>query len=302
MSLCRSLKGRIKINEPLKYHTTFKLGGPAQFFAEPRNYQDLKSLLGLVKVHRKNLHVLGLGSNILVSDKGVKGVVLSLNSPFFKKISFKNNYYVDISAGATLSRAVRLSAKRSLSGLEFLSGIPASLGGALVMNAGVTRRKKTGRVVSMNIGDIVKEVTVMDCEGNIKTLKKKDINFKYRYSELSKYIVLKARFLLKKDGKRRIKNRIKDFLSWRKITQEQASSAGCIFKNPAGKYAGRLIDRCGLKGKKVGGAQVSLKHANFIINKGGAKTEDVLKLIYLMRKKVKEKFNVDLKLEVKIWR
>lgn len=274
-------------------HTTFRIGGPAKFFIEARDIDELKLILSKVKKYNMPLLVIGRGSNILVSDKGVKAVVLQLNSPAFKKVRFNKNH-LEAGSAITLSQILKETEERGLSGLEFLAGIPGTVGGALIMNAGIPGR---------NIGDLVREVKVMDYNGNIKNLKIKDIKFGYRISSLSKYIILKARFKLMKKNRQEIRNKISEYIAYRKLTQDLSRpSAGCIFKNPKGKSAGRLIDLCGLKGRSIGGASISKKHANFILNKGNARAEDVLKLMSLIKKRVKQKFDIALNPEIKIWR
>jgi UDP-N-acetylmuramate dehydrogenase len=293
MSWWKELKGKVKLNYPLKNHTTFKIGGPAKFFFEPEDIKDLKLLLSLSNKHKIPFFVLGAGSNILVNDKGINGITVRLNSPYFKKIIFKNSY-LETGSGAMLNQVLRFAAGHSLSGIEFLAGIPGTVGGSLVMNAGIPGE---------NIGDVVEKIMVMDYKGNIKTLNKKYIEFGYRSSNLSKYIILKARLKLIKEAKKKIKHNITRYLSYRVATEDLSlPSAGCIFKNPRAESAGRLIDLCGLKGKRIGGACVSLKHANFILNLKCAKAGDVLKLMDLIKKRVKNKFNINLETEIKIWK
>ena len=293
MNWWKDLKIKIKLQEPMKEHTFFKIGGPAKYFVEPKDGPELKSLLSSIKRYNMPLLVIGGGSNILVNDKGLRAIVLCLNSPIFKKISFQGNH-VFVASGASLSQVLRLAQKQGLSGLEFLSGIPGRVGGALAMNAGIPEK---------NIGDLVEEVSVIDYNGNIKNLNKKEIKFGYRTSNFSKYIILSARLRLIKKDKQEIKNRIKRYLNHRKLTQDLSwSSAGCIFKNPKGVSAGKLIDLCGLKGKRIGGACISRIHANFILNLGHARARDVLKLMDLAKKEVKKKFNVSLEPEIKIWK
>lgn len=293
MSWWKELRGKVKLNYSLRNHTTFKIGGPARFFFEPADSEDLKLLLSLSNKHKIPFFVLGAGSNILINDKGINGIVVRLNSSHFKKIIFKNNY-IEAGSGARLNQLVHVAIRHSLSGLEFLAGIPGTLGGALVMNAGIPGE---------NIGDVVEKIMVMDYKGNIKTLNKKDIKFGYRSSNLSKYIILKVRIKLIKEAKKKIKHNINRYLDYRRAAQDVSlPSVGCIFKNPKAESAGRLIDLCGLKGKKIGGACVSVKHANFILNLKYAKAGDVLKLMDLIRKRVKNKFNINLETEIKIWK
>ena len=191
MNWWKKLKGKVRFLEPLAKHTTFKIGGPAEFFIEPEDITDLKLLLNLVKRYKIPVFLIGGGSNILINDKGIRGAVLHLNSPYFKRFIFKNNR-LEAGSGVMLSRMVLKTYKRGLSGVEFLSGIPGTLGGALVMNAGAWGR---------NIGDLVEEVNVMDYNGNIKSLGKKKIKFGYRQSSLEKFIILSACLKLTKKSK-----------------------------------------------------------------------------------------------------
>jgi UDP-N-acetylmuramate dehydrogenase len=294
MNWWRNLKGRIRLAEPLKDHTYFKIGGPAKFFIEPQDPNDLKLLLSLVKRYNFPIFVIGRGSNLLISDKGINGVVLRLNAPYFKKLSYRDNY-LNVGSGVLLSRVVLLAQDYGLSGAEFLAGIPGTVGGALAMNAGIAQDNRS-------IAELVESVTVMDYRGNRKILNKKDIRFGYRTSSLSKYIILSALIKLNRKNKEQINDKIKAYLKYRKLTQDLSKpSAGCIFRNPTGNSAGRLIDLCGLKGKRIGGAGVSLKHANFILNLENAAARDVLQLTDLIKKEVRKKFNIDLKPEIKIW-
>jgi len=295
MNWWKDLEGKINPGEPLSKHTTFKIGGRAKFFIEPRDAASLKTTLVLLKKYKIPFFVIGGGSNILVSDEGVDAAVLHLGAPYFKKMSFRGNC-LEIGAGIFLKDAVRASRDYGLSGLEFLIGIPGTLGGALIMNAGVAKSRTA-------IGDLVESVTVMDRNGKALVLNKRDIKFEYRNSSLKKYIILNACLKLFPKDKDKINDTIKEYISYRRYTQDLSwPSAGCIFKNPNGYSAGKLIEMCGLKGARVGDAYVSEKHANFILNKGKAKARDVLKLIAIIKKVVKNKFNITLIPEVKIWR
>jgi len=282
----------IKFNEPLKNKTTFKIGGRAKFFCQPKNIADLRSAVNAAKKHKIPIFILGAGSNVLISDKGLIALVIKLGAPYFAGASFDNS---SIIAGSSLSLAklLRETEKFGLSGVEFLAGIPGTVGGALAMNAGAWGR---------NIGDLVEEAKVMDYNGNIKTLRNNKIKFKYRNSSLAKYIILSARLKLKKKKRETIRENISQNIRRRRDSQDaRYPNAGCIFKNPKKDSAGRLIDLCGLKGKRVGDAFISDRHANFIMNRGNAKTADVLRLMDLVRKKVKNKFRITLKPEIKIW-
>ncbi len=288
------VKGTVKEQEPLRRHTTFRIGGPAKIFVEPRDEADLKMLLRLAKRGKITCLVLGAGSNILASDHGVNAAVIRLSSAYFKKISV-SGLRMHIGAGCALSNALAWSQKRGLAGLECLAGIPGTVGGALVGNAG---RGNAGSWIS----DVVESVRVMDCRGRIRTLKKKQVRFGYRCSGLGAYVVLEACVRLHKDRPQKILQKIRQALAVRKEKQGiSLPNAGCIFKNPASEPAGKLIELCGLKGRRMGGARISSRHANFIVNTGSASSRDVRRLMALVQKKVKEKFNLHLKPELKIW-
>ncbi len=292
MSWSKNLKGKIRLKEPLNRHTTFKIGGPAGFFIEPIDAADLKLLLASAKKYKIPILVIGAGSNILISDKGIRGIVLRLNAALFRRIFIKRNC-LEAGSGTTLRQLIKLTQEHGLSGVEFLAGIPGTLGGALAMNAGAWGK---------NIGDLLQKATVMDYNGNIKIVSKKDMRFGYRKSSLAKYIILSASIKLIKENKKEIKDNIKKYLECRRNRQDASlPNAGCIFKNPHRISAGRLIDLCGLKGKRVGGAVVSLRHANFILNYKRAHARDVIKLMALIKKRVKHKFNINLEPEIKIW-
>ena len=315
-------KGRLKINERLARHTSFKIGGPVQFWVEPKSLTDLQNLVNLTYKKSIPLRIIGAGSNILVDDRGIKGIVVKLNAPCFKRVMV-NQQIIKAGAGLSLNRLVGCAIEFGLSGLELLSGIPGTVGGALVMNAG-------------NIGDRVLDVTVMDNHGRVKILTRKYIQFNYRSSNLNHYIILSANFKLTKKNKRVIKKKINDYLDYRRKTQDLSwPSAGCFFRNPSfselnvdfksldcagdaskgdklvesqdrmslnSKSAAYFIERCGLKGSFIGDAAVSSKHANFIINKGKARFVDILTLMTHITKCVKKRFNLDLKPEIKIWK
>lgn len=301
MNWWKKLKGKVRLREPLKNHTTFKIGGPANFFIEPDNPDDLRLLLGHAKQHNLPIFVMGKGSNLLVSDKGISGVVARLSAPYFNRLSCKDSYLC-AGSGVLLGRVVVFAQKHGLSGAEFLAGIPGTVGGALAMNAGISEKVRGSQATVHSMGDLIEKVTVMDYAGNIKTLNKEEIKFGYRQSSLSKYIILSTLMKLKKAGKKQIKGKIKSYLEHRKLSQDLSKpSAGCIFRNPAGHSAGKLIDLCGLKGKRIKGAAVSLKHANFILNIKGAGFRDVRELMDCIRNKVNSKFNINLTPEIKIW-
>ncbi|HTY44899.1 MAG TPA: UDP-N-acetylmuramate dehydrogenase [Patescibacteria group bacterium] len=288
------IKGTVKEREPLKRHTTFRIGGPAKIFAEPQDEADLKMLLRLAKRGKITCLLLGAGSNILASDRGVNAAVIRLSSAAFTKISVSGSR-MRVGAGCALRRAIALSHKYGLAGLECLAGIPGTVGAALVGNAG---QGKAGGW----IGDTVESVRVMDRAGRIRTLPRQRLRFGYRCSGLDGYIVLEACLRLHKGSPQKIRQKIRQALVMRKATLGiSLPNAGCVFKNPASEPAGKLIELCGLKGRRSGGACVCSRHANFIVNTGGARSRDVRRLMDVIKKKVKEKFNVSLRPEIKIW-
>lgn len=297
----------MKINERLAGHTSFKVGGPVQFWIEPKGLSDLQNLVNLACKKEMPLRIIGAGSNILVDDRGIKGAVVKLNSPYFNRISVcpysnhltqkgrrigvgLNQQVISAGAGVSLARLLRYAQNAGLSGCELLAGIPGTVGGALIMNAG-------------NIGDNVLDITVMDRQGGVKILKRKDIQFGYRESELGRYIILNAHLKLIKKDRRAVSKIINEYLDYRQRTQDLSRpSAGCIFKNPDSNSAAYFIERCGLKGSSFQDAVVSSKHANFILNKGKASSADILRLIRHITRCVKKGFNLYLEPEIRIWR
>ena len=284
---------KVRVNHPLKDKNTFRVGGSAQFFSEPIDAAELSLLIKLAGKNKIPAYTLGAGSNLLISDKGVKGLVLRLNSPYFKNIS-REKEFIRAGSGVMLGELIRFAKSKSLQGAEFLTGIPGTLGGALAMNAGCWGR---------SIGDLVVDAQVMSKRGEIKTLSRKEIEFSYRKSSLSGYIILSALLKLKKGSAAEIKKNINRFLASRRKTQDLTSpNAGCIFKNPKNNSAGMLIDLCGLKGKHAGGAFISERHANFILNKNKASAADVLGLMRMVKQRVKDKFGLILQPEIEVWR
>lgn len=287
-----SLKGKVKLKEPLNRHTTFRIGGPVSYFIEPKDREDLKLLLSLLKKYKIPSRVIGCGSNLLVADRGLRGALIHLTSREFDFLEFQNEQ-VKVGSAMRLGKFVQKTARASLSGIEFLAGIPGSVGGAVVMNAGAWGR---------SISDVLTEVEVMDHSGRIINFLSRQIKFGYRSSNLSDFIILSATFRLVKRNLAEIKKKIRDYLTKRRLTQPSFPSAGCVFKNPLGFSAGYLIENCGLKGLKVGGAQISLRHANFIVNTGNATFSDVFSLIKLIKREVNKKYKINLELEIKVWR
>ncbi|PIV12637.1 MAG: UDP-N-acetylenolpyruvoylglucosamine reductase [Candidatus Nealsonbacteria bacterium CG03_land_8_20_14_0_80_36_12] len=292
---------RIKSNISLAKYTTFKIGGPAQYFFIAKEKKDVIEAIKMAKKNGLPFFVLGEGSNLLVSDKGFNGLVIKFQVSNFK---FQDPEVV-AEAGTILEELVKGSMKRGLTGLEWAAGIPGTVGGAIRGNAAA---------FGSSIGNLVKRVEVLKC-GEIRSLKEigsqnqkirifknKDCKFSYRDSIFKKnpnLIILAVELQIEKGDKKKIKKEITKNLDYRKKNHPlNFPSAGSVFKNPPQFSAGFLIEKCGLKGKTIGQAQISKKHSNFIVNLGGAKAKDVKKLINLAKKKVKEKFGVELEEEL----
>ena len=279
------------MNESLKKHTTYGIGGPADLMIFPKSKQDLIKVIEIINENKIQLTILGSGSNVLVSDNGIRGAVISLKNSL-KKIEVDNNIlYAE--CGTMLGKIVKHAVKNNLIGLENLNGVPGTLGGALIMNAGAW-----GGEISENLI----HVEVINSKSEIQKIQKKDLNFSYRQSSFNKDdILLSAKFNLKKADKDIIKENFIEAQSGRKKSQPlNKRSAGSLFKNPKNNSAGKLLDEAGLKGLSIGDAKISEKHANFFINDGDASSRDMLMLIKKAHKEVKDKFNVNLSLEVKL--
>ncbi len=286
---------RVKVNEPVKKHTTFRIGGPVDYLIKVTGVEELRAIVCLLNRNDISYKIIGMGSNILVKDKGISGALLKLEGTFdlIQVIGEK----VIVGAGVSLPVLIKKCVDCELQGTEFLSGIPGTVGGAIVMNAG------TGKQA---IGDLIEEVEVFQENGKINLLHKEKLTFAYRKNNfLKKDVIVKTKLSLKKGNKNDILSIIKSNLQKRVQTQPlNFYNAGCIFKNPRKKNlltAGELVDRAGLKGIKKGKAQISAKHANFIVNLKGAKARDILFLINKIKKKVNKMFGIKLRMEIKIW-
>ena len=280
--------GLIKYNEPLSKYTTYKVGGNAKVVAFPNDILCLKELLKLIKEYRIEYKVIGNGSNLLFSSKEYDGIIIILSN--LNEISINNNQLICESGASSIMAAIKAS-NSGLSGLEFLTGIPGSIGGAVYMNAGA---------YGNDIQSVINSIKVLNNNLEIVTLTKDMLDFSYRKSLLQEkdYICLEATFDLKSTNKDIILNKINEYKIKRKNSQPlEYPSAGSVFRNPTNNYAGKLIEETGLKGMKIGGAEVSTKHANFIINKDNATPEDIYNLINLVHRRVLEKHNIDLKIE-----
>ena len=297
-SLARELRKtgiEFRLDEPLARYTTMGLGGPADLLAHPATVADMVKLIALARSADLPVRVLGAGSNLLIDDAGVRGVVIATGA--LEEIHFPGDGIVEAGAGVHFPALVRQTAARGLRGLEPGVGIPGSLGGILTMNAGAYQ---------FSIGPLVREVEAVSSEKGDKgrvVLREKEIDFRYRASSFgANLIVARARLSLTPDDPLAIKRDMNEHMRFRKQTQPVGvKSAGCIFKNPAGDSAGRLIDRAGLKGFSVGTARVSEVHANFIVHEGRARTRDVLALIEAVREKVREETSILLETEVMTW-
>jgi UDP-N-acetylmuramate dehydrogenase len=279
------------MNESLKKHTTYGIGGPADLMIFPKSKQDLIKVIEIINENKIQLTILGSGSNVLVSDNGIRGAVISLKNSLKQIEVDENILYAE--CGTMLGKIVKHAVKNNLIGLENLNGVPGTLGGALIMNAGAW-----GGEISENLI----HVEVINSKSEIQKIQKKDLNFSYRQSSFNKDdILLSAKFNLKKADKDIIKENFIEAQSGRKKSQPlNKRSAGSLFKNPKNNSAGKLLDEAGLKGFSIGHAKISEKHANFFINDGDATSKDMIMLIKKAHKEVKDKFNVNLSLEVKL--
>jgi len=295
--LKRLVKGSILAGESLKSRTSFRIGGRAAIWVEPRDRADLRRVMVFAKNKSIPIFIMGNGSNILAGDRGFDGIVVHLGSPFFKTIKITGTR-VCVGAGFALPKLVRMACEKGLGGLESLVGIPGTIGGAIHMNAG-----GSANPVFKNIGDIVTALKVMDHSGKIKYLKRGDINFRYRSSNLDRYVILEAELKLEKSNAADLLSSCSRFLKIKKEKQVlDKPSAGCVFKNPDNSQftCGQMIDMLGLKGKRIGGAEVSTKHANFIINAGDSTCADVIALMDYIKGKIKESYDIALELEIKV--
>jgi UDP-N-acetylmuramate dehydrogenase len=288
-------EGEVRFMEPMKNHTSLRIGGPADIFVIPQDINSLRNVHVSLKAKQIPFYPLGGGTNILVRDGGIGGCVISFRS--LKKVEVLNedsecmNLFVE--PGTPLQRLVNFSRENGYSGIEGLVGIPGSVGGAVCGNAGA---------FGYEIKDVLISVAVMDIEGNIRRLKTEGIDFGYRSSSISPgALILSAEIKLKKDKMEDVSARVEGFLKKKREKQPISEpSAGCVFKNPPGLSAGRLIDEAGCKGMRIGEVEVSNIHANFLINKGGANASDFIRLMDEVVLRVKERFGVFLEPEIKI--
>lgn len=292
MSSLTGFEKIVRSAEPLAMHTWFQLGGPAEYLAEPRTTEELIALIQRCAAEEIPLRVLGSGSNILVRDEGVPGMVIRLSEPPFGEITVQGNR-ITAAGGARLDRVVTTAVREGLAGLEMLVAIPGTLGGALHGNAGTH---------GGDIGRCAGQATVITHHGEVFTRQREEMVFSYRQSSLDELVVVEATLELEEEDPRELVKRLRKQWIVRKASQPMYHQcAGCVFKNPRGVSAGELIEQAGLKGTRIGGAVVSERHANFIIAEPESTSNDVLRLIEMIRAQVHDRVGVELELELEIW-
>ena len=281
-----------RYNVPLQKYTSFRTGGSAEIFVEPLGVLELKRVLQFCKDEQKKVFIFGKGTNLLVGDNGVDGVVIHLGGINFKNVE-RDGRYVVSGAGVNLPKLIRTVALSGFGGLEALAGIPGTVGGAVMMNAG----GKYG-----DISDTIRSLTTMAFDGTIIKYTREDVGFEYRGCNLSEQIVIEVEFELNESKIEVVLEKMDEIYNEKQESQPLGTfNAGSIFKNTSQYKAAELIDKANLKGLKVGGAVVSEKHANFIVNTGSATSTDILELIKIIKEAIKEKYDVSLEEEIHIW-
>jgi UDP-N-acetylmuramate dehydrogenase len=292
MSSLNAFNEILQRDEPLAPYTWLRLGGPAQYLFTPRSVEELTRLVTVCHDEQIAIHILGGGSNILVKDEGVSGAVIRLTDPVFSQVEITGNR-VRAGAGALLSHVISETVRTGLAGFENLAGIPGTIGGAVCGNAG-------GRLGE--ISQLVVNVTGLTTLGERVVRGKDELTFDYRQSNLNDLLIIEVEFELRPDNSEAIAQMLKqNWIAKKNVQPLSSQSAGCVFKNPRGQRAGQLIEQAGLKGTRVGGAEISERHANFIVTHPGAKSSDVTRLIDLIRSKIAEQFGVHLEPEIKLW-
>lgn len=288
-------KENIKYNEPMSKHTTFKTGGNADYFIIAKDINQIENIINFAKKNNLQLHIIGNGSNTLVLDKGVRGIVLKIDLTEIKIEDSKTNVIVSVGAGVKIMALAQQLKQKSISGFEEFSGIPGTMGGANRMNAGAYGKE---------LKDIILETKCLNIKtGKIEVLEKQKQNLVYRGSifKNNNYIILETKIVLQYGNKYEIEEKMNDFLKKRKEKQPiEFPSAGSTFKRGENYITAKLIDDCGLKGYRIGGAEVSTKHAGFVINKENATSKDILDLIKYIKEKVYEKYNIKIEEEIEI--
>jgi len=275
-------------NEPLKKHNSFRIGGAADYFCEPKSRQDIIAAMVFAKEKKIPLAIIGAGTNLLVRDNGFRGLAIKIGKGL-NWLKFCNNK-VKVGAGVSLPRLIKACAAKGLGGIEFLAGIPGSAGGAVVMNAGAWGKA---------VGKFVNSVNAIDYNGKERLFSQKELQFAYRSSRFQKekWIIIEITLQLNRLKRSLIKNKVQEYQQKRRARQPLGiANCGSVFKNPKGDFAGRIIEAAGCKGLRIGDAQVSDKHANFIVNLGEAKAKDVIKLMTQVQKKAKTKLEPEIKL------
>ncbi len=285
---------KVKTDEPLARYTSMKIGGPADYFIEAEQDAALRQLLALLARHGTNVCLLGNGSNVLVSDRGVRGAVIHLSGDF-KRAAWREDetaVTADVGAACVVTQLARAAARKGYAGLEFAEGIPGTVGGALVMNAGA---------YGSEFEKVVEQVEGVSAQGAALCFARAQMNFAYRDSHLPPgMVVTRVRLRLRKDEATRVTSKLRELVTQRKSSQPSGHpNSGSMFRNPPGDFAGRLIEAAGLKGKRIGQAQISERHANFIVNLNGARADEVRQLMDLARAEVKQRFGIELIAEVK---
>lgn len=288
------LQDNIMFDEPMSKHTTFKVGGPAECYIKIDNIQDLRQILKLSKQKNIPVTILGNGSNVLVLDGGIKGIVLNIRFNKIEMMNLDKKIFANVGAGVKVSVFGHLLVKNAITGFEELSGIPGTIGGAVRMNAGAHGKE---------FKDIISTVTCMDYNGNVHQFDNEEMQFEYRRSILKdkQYIILEAHMEFRKGNKEDIKKKMEEYSTYRREKQPiEYPSAGSTFKRGTDYITAKLIDEAGLKGYSIGGAEVSSKHAGFIINKGNATAKDILELIEYVKYNIEKKYNKKIELEIEI--
>lgn len=280
-------------NEPMSKHTSFKIGGIADYYIVVNSVQELKNVLKIAESNKIPITIVGNGTNLLVREGGIRGFVIKLNLNNFKIKRSSSEIQLTVESGMSLATLALIATKEEISGLEFLSGIPGTVGGAIRMNAGAYGKE---------MKDVVVKSRYMTYDGKIKTLNLDEHKFEYRnsvFSNLKDVIIIDTTIKGEKGNKEEIENQIKEYSKLRKEKQPlEYPNAGSTFKRKEGYITAKLIDECGLKGYSIGDAEVSIKHAGFIINKGKATANDILNLTQHIKCEVKKKFDVDIELEI----
>ena len=287
-------KNNIIFDEPMKNHTTFKIGGPAECLIKIQKMNELRQIIEVANKNNIDLTVMGNGSNVLVLDKGIKGIVALNRLDYINIEQDEKKIKVIVGSGTKMMSLANELLKNEVTGFEELSGIPGTIGGAIVMNAGAHGKE---------MKDIVQEVKCVDYNGKEYKFKNKDMKFEYRNSifKNKKYIITEVTLLLKQGKTTQIKNKMEEYKKYRREKQPlEYPSAGSTFKRGENYITAKLIDEAGLKGYKIGGAEVSTKHSGFVINKNDATAEDILKLIEYIKTQIKKKFGKEIEMEIEI--